>query len=294
MQKIDGYYLYRLGAALHPLSELRYESEWEKNPQTYRDAYFPLVAAETALDEFLHRSVFQVRSCLQKGVELLNRVRVLKQRLVEAETPDAYIDMADAWPIQNALTDFEAAVSSELGVSNVYLVTKKGGYDTTDLIENGQALFQAVLARKVPDAIADIEQATRCIAFELPTAAGFHLHRANESVLKGYYDAVRGEHDHPKDKSMGVYLAAMEKHEIGDKRVRAALKDIKDLHRNPLIHPQHSLETVEEAIDLLGAIRAAIGAMLPAIREVEDKRHPLSSLLNELLAAPTRAPEGGE
>lgn len=251
MQRIDGYYLYRLGAAIHPLSEFRYIAEWETAPDKAGDVFVRLSAAENSLDEFLHRSVFQVRSCLQKGVDLLREVRTLKQKLYEARTPEALLTFADAYPIQKALTDFEAAVSSELGVANVYLVTKKGGYDTNDLIENGGALFQAALALKVPAAIADIEQATRCIAFELPTAAGFHLHRANETVLKSYFDAVRGELPHPDNRNMGVYLAAMERHDIGDKRVRAALKDIKDLHRNPLIHPETALETVEEAIDLL-------------------------------------------
>ena len=33
--------------------------------------------------------------------------------------------------------------------------------------------------------------------------------------------------------------------------VRAALKDIKNLHRNPLIHPEHTLESVDEAIESL-------------------------------------------
>jgi hypothetical protein len=90
---------------------------------------------------------------------------------------------------------------------------------------------------------------------------------------------------------MGAYLAVMEKSELGDRRVRSALKDIKDLHRNPLIHPEHSLDSVEEAIDLLGAIRAAIGAMLPSIPEPEQPANfVLSGLLDDLFTNPSHAP----
>ena len=47
----------------------------------------------------------------------------------------------------------------------------------------------------------------------------------------------------------------------------SALRDIKDLHRNPTIHADQTLESVEDAINLQGAIRAAIGFMLGGIPE---------------------------
>jgi len=117
----------------------------------------------------------------------------------------------------------------------------------------------------VPNAVVDLQQATRCIAFELPTAAGFHLHRANESVIGCYWDVVSDGKPRPKEKNMGVYLRQMEKENFGDEKIRSALKDIKNLHRNPLIHPEHSLDNVDDAIDLMGAIRAVVGSMLKEI-----------------------------
>ena len=38
-----------------------------------------------------------------------------------------------------------------------------------------------------PIAKSDLEEAGKCIAFELPTAAAFHLLRATESVLREFY-----------------------------------------------------------------------------------------------------------
>src|SRR5207237_4692263 len=87
-------------------------------------------------------------------------------------------------------SEFEHVLGAEFGLMNMYLIQKIRGFTTTDLIVNGAVLFPEDLLFKVPEAELDITSATRCIAFELPTAAGFHLHRANESVLHRYYDAA--------------------------------------------------------------------------------------------------------
>lgn len=225
-----------------------------------------------------------VRHSLQSGENLLWFLRSIKDKAIAAaDFANDELEPTDVRGLKGWLTSFETNLASEFGLLPTYLVDKKGGYDTADLIENGRSLFQPALPSKVPEAIGDIEQATRCVAFEVPTAAGFHLHRANESVLKRYFEAVAGDVPPPKENNMGVYLALMEKHGLGDERVRSALRDIKNLHRNPLIHPQHSLESVEEAIDLMCAIRAAIGYMLKGIPVPQDALPPLPpGLLSEL------------
>ena len=110
-----------------------------------------------------------------------------------------------------------------------------------------------------------VSAATRCVAFNLPTAAGFHLHRLNESVLHRYYDAVTEGAPRPSSRNMGEYLAEMKKRGKGDDKTLSALKDLKDLHRNPLVHPEDSLENIDEALALLGSVHAAVVSMLKAI-----------------------------
>lgn len=112
-------------------------------------------------------------------------------------------------------------------------------------------------------------------------------------MLHSYFDAVHGDLDHPKEnnRNMGIYINLLDEKELGEKRVRVALRDLKDLHRNPLIHPGHDLDTVEEAIDLLGAIRAAIGAMLPSIPAVPTA--PQSPVGVTIPAPPTVQPPFG-
>lgn len=65
----------------------------------------------------------------------------------------------------------------------------------------------------------------------------------------------------------GAEQSALEQKKAGDPAVLSALKDMKDLHRNPLIHPEHFLETVDDAIALVGGIQAVVVPMLKAIPE---------------------------
>jgi hypothetical protein len=275
MQRTDGQYLYGLGHQIHSVATI-------KNGSTYGEILGTLWTAEQALAPFLNTSIYQLRYCQRNGQNLLSWVKHVSGKAFASDLANDRISDADLAALKNSLSIFETNLASEFALMDTYLVAKKGGYDTADLIENGGALFQASLGIKVPGAVLDVRQATRCIAFEVPTAAGFHLHRANEAVLHAYFDAVRGSVEHPKDgnRNMGGYLALMDKNSLGDERVRTALRDIKNLHRNPLIHPDHSLETVDEATDLLGAIRAAIGAMLPKIPE------PAGPLLSQMFAEP--------
>lgn len=263
MQKIDGNYLYLVGSQIHPISEFKV---WGDHPTTYQDALYPLVQAETALDTLLHRSVFKLKTSIQAGEKLLSGIRQMIETVHSETNKNAALSPMNVIELTTRLTSFEAVLGAELGMIPLYVVTQKAGFDTATLIESGALCFPVTLFTRVDEAINDLENATRCLAFELPTAAGFHLHRANESVLHRYWDAVSGAAPRPKTRNMGDYLKQMDDKGIGDPKVKAALKDLKDLHRNPLIHPEDSL-TLSEAIALMNGIYTVMVHMLKAIPE---------------------------
>lgn len=60
----------------------------------------------------------------------------------------------------------------------------------------------------------------------------------------------------------------MDKQGFGDPKVKTALRDLKDLHRNPLIHPEHSLNSAEEAIALMNGVHNVMVYMLQEIPAV--------------------------
>ena len=258
MQKIDGYYLYMVGASIHPLAD------FHKN-LTYSSVHIPILIAHGSLETFLQRSVFRPKICQQTGNELLRVLKVFEEKAEDTAISGNTIAPFDIYQLSTSLNAFESVLGAEFGVSDMYLVAKKRGYDTTELIERGTVLFPADLTLKVPATQLDIEQGARCLAFELPTAAGFHFHRANESVLHRYYDAVTGGKPRPSSRNIGDYLQELNKLNVGSLVVKSALKDLKDLHRNPLIHPEHTIDDIDEAIALLGSIHCVIVHMLKEI-----------------------------
>jgi hypothetical protein len=198
----------------------------------------------------------------------LYAIRRLKDKIEASSDTSSEIHLGDWYAITSALNRFEAVLGAELSLWPLYVVTQKAGFDITLLIENGAACFPADIWVKAPEAIADLHQGTKCIAFEVFTAAGFHLHRANEAVLRRYWDAVSNGQPRPTSRNMGDYLGAMAQGSFGDSKVKAALKDLKDLHRNPLVHPEYSINTADEAIALMNSIHNVMVHMLKEIPPV--------------------------
>jgi len=132
------------------------------------------------------------------------------------------------------------------------------------LLMAGEALFPIDLGIKVPEAIVDAREAAKALAYEVPTACGFHVFRVAESVLRKYYAHVTSGAPAPKVRNISVYLKAIKQTNKGDDKILAALKQMNDLHRNPLIHPEVIL-TPEEAIATLGIARSVITAMLAVL-----------------------------
>lgn len=281
MLRVHAFYLYQLGLQIHPVGD--FPAGFGRKT-TWAHARHPLIVAEGALQVFLNQSIYRPQTAYQDGDNLLAQIRATKTHYETLGNPDQELDFMDVYQLQDLVQRFESVVAAEFGMLELYKVGQKGGYNTSDLIVRGETLFPADLPIKVPAALFDVREATKCLAFELPTACAFHLHRANESVLHRYYDAVTGGAKRPKSRNMGDYLNSLSEKNMGNQQVRTALRDVKDLHRNPLIHPEHSLETVDEAIDLLGAIRSLIGFML---REIPAPTNPVTSAgLSTLMDAP--------
>lgn len=254
MIRIDGFYLYSVGYSIHPLTTIAPAA-------TFQESLGTLFIGKGTLEQLFTQSIFRLKVCRAAADALYGVLNGLTNDLARTDPLNHY----EAYQVISMATQFEHVLAAEFGLMDVYLVSKKRGFDTSDLIINGSVLFPNDLIIKVPEARPDIDQGARCIAFELPTAAGFHLHRANESVLHHYYDAITNGNPRPVGRNIGDYLAALDNQNVGDAKVKSALRDLKDLHRNPLIHPEDSLESVDEAIALLGSIQTVVVHMLKVI-----------------------------
>lgn len=238
-----------------------------KEGDRINDQWGTLLFARWAIDEMFNKSLFSssLRSSRQSAITLMSTL----QKFIEEKDDAAVFKSGDIHSINFYFNQFKTIVKAELETLNAHFVTQKRGYDTMALIDYAEVIFPPELPSKVPAAVIDIRAAGKCIAFELPTAAAFHLHRAHEAILHVYYDQVTGGKPRPTNRNIGDYLAKLREYKVGDDKLMAALRDLKDMHRNPLIHPDQSLETVDEAIALMGSIHNTIVHMLKVIPQAK-------------------------
>ncbi len=168
---------------------------------------------------------------------------------------------------RHAAGSFENALLLELGRAPIFYVVPQGVYSTRALVNDASVVFGALRSKLPQQALDDTMQAGRCLAFELSTAAGFHIARATEAVLKDYRLLFCGSSPVSK-RDWGHAIDALEKSPETDKRVVNALNQLRTLHRNPLIHPEETL-TVVEAQSLWALCCSAIQAM---VIEMERKK----------------------
>ena len=169
-----------------------------------------------------------------------------------------------------AITEIAAKLNgtleSELAVQQVYHPTRKRAFNLDLLVANATAIFSDdVQAEMDADEQDNIVQAGRCLAFEIPTAAAFHIFRAAESVMRRYYVAVVGTVP-TKKINWGAYLKNLKNHGGADPKILHSLEQIKDLYRNPTIHPETKY-TPEEALSLVGLAENLISSMVREIRQ---------------------------
>lgn len=214
--------------------------------------------AQSALQVLLRQSVFAatLRSSRPLGSELYS--------LVQAQTDKDWnlpIKPYEVIAVKGAYTRFKVALLAELGTFPSYFVTQKGSHDTLTLLDEPWLMFPVDLQDKVPEAMFDVAEAGKALCYELATACAFHIFRATESVLRRYYSHVTGGKAQPKVRNIAVYVAAMRHQKCGNEKILSVVKQMSDLHRNPLIHPEAAL-TLNEAIATLGIAHSAITAML--------------------------------
>jgi len=259
MIRLDGNFLYQVGAALHPLQSIN--QNWTKG-----QTWLALLSAENWLDSLLNRSVYRLQTSWASGNQLLSTMRAISEEYGKPETKnDENTPWVDSYRLSSQAKTFETILTAELQLGQMYLVEPKGGFDLNQLTEIGTTIFPNALTARVPETLHDAKAAARCIAFNLPTAAAFHLHRLQELVLRRYYDTVTNGKPRPEKRNIGAYIDALKNAGFKDQKVFGALAGLKNFHRNPVLHPDDRLEDIEEALALLGNINTVLTYMLKAL-----------------------------
>jgi hypothetical protein len=259
MNRINCYAFYSLGKLVGRLVSLK--------PET---PHLDIFIASLRTNEALHRlfssnlplrNTEEASKGLSDGLLALNSV-IEKEEEEKKPASRLSIDLIFNG-ISKSVGILENVMSVELARAPIYAVPVRGVFSTDSLLDSADDVFEDARNKVPDDARADTRQAGRCLAFDLPTAAGFHVARATESVMKKTMGAFGCPLPKESQRNWGFYINALEEHGVR-KELTHHLSQLKDLHRNPLIHPEITL-TPLEAQQLWSLCTSAIMVMIAEI-----------------------------
>ncbi len=155
-------------------------------------------------------------------------------------------------------------LDAEIKGFEAYIVTPKR-IDVSKLLNDTPSLLAPGVHSKLPEiAQFDLAEAGKCIAFERPTAAAFHILRGTEAVLVAFYEAIVRQKR--VDRMWGPIVSDLKKR----KKARPYevllnnLDNIRLSFRNPTQHPERIYD-IHEVQDLWALCIDAINRMARAL-----------------------------
>ena len=273
MEQINPIVFYDLGGQLQNCynSAFAYFKFWTDAPKRAKETLGVLLRGDAKY--FFDES----RSAAEALLPVLDRIIA-----AGAANPDGNQTQDEVNEFNFALFRFISALQLELGRAPIFLVTPKGVYDTRRLIQHGDAVYEGYADRLPSETIADTIEAGRCLAFGLSTAAGFHIARATEAVIRKYMDAYSCPKLPVSQRNWGKFIESLVTQKAPDV-VTNHLTQLKNLHRNPLVHPEVTL-TIPEANSLWAMCVSVIQAM---VADMEKKLPIPSPSVTAMLPATT-------
>jgi hypothetical protein len=186
---------------------------------------------------------------------------------LQEQPPNFALTPSAAEKLQTELRHFDSVLNVDLDSLDMYYVPSRLAYSTSKLIEYGLTIFPASVFGAIPqEAQTDIKEATRCLAFGLPTAVAFHILRAAESVMLAYFDVL--SLTLPDERSWAAYIRALNTRRDLPDGLTARLGDLRKHERNELMHPAKFLKE-DEAYDLFDYVKSA---MIVILRDIVARR----------------------
>jgi len=272
MQRINEYRFYELGQKVQGIQNIVAESK-------FSDVWIALWEARDALKK-LKEDAISVRFSLSVVDRVMAAITVIVPLEVQEATKLLGPENTVGWlyyELREALQQFEPVLAAECNALDTYVVSQKRGYATSDLIEHSEVMLPLETRSILNESIMwDVKAAGRCLAFDVPTAAGFHVLRAAEAVMALYYTHLTGKQLPKQNRNWAIYLKKLSEVPRHSVKIHGALDHIRDNYRNPISHPEDTL-TEGQAIMLFGLSLSVIELMAeemrtipPALTEVEE------------------------
>ncbi len=263
MNRINCYSFYALGKLVGRLMSLKPESQ-------HIEIYMIAMRADAALRR-LSNSDLPLPATEEAAKGFLQGLGVLNSLFEKEENENVSVLPSQLemvfLGISKSLEALENVMSVELVRAPIYSVPLRGVFNTESLLDSADDVFGDIKDKVPEDAKADTRQAGRSLAFDLSTAAGFHIARALETVLVITMNAFGCSTPKESQRNWGFYIRELDAHGLKKEAIHH-LTQLKDLHRNPLIHPEITL-TPTEAQQLWALCTTLIMVL---IEEIETHR----------------------
>lgn len=227
--------------------------------------------AQVGIELFLRQDILTtfIPRSYEKAQAFLATLNHFSEVVVTEDPRGGNVDV-----LQTTLEGFSITLQDELDRLPTFTVTAKGNLDIRALVKGAANGWpQAITELLNTFIIDDVNHAGECLAYDLPTACGFHILRAVETCAKAYVHAATGKLPPVKNRNWGEYIEQL--------KLAGAHTDVTDLlrilkaKRNPLMHPYENLD-VDDAISLMCLCQSGIDAIAVDLQrrslEVEFKK----------------------
>lgn len=283
MKRLEVFGFYDLGSTVS-----RFRQIVAPDTTSAMNLYLALIGLEDALKKFIsEQPAFSLaHDNAEATLQALIPVLVAefhpdanRQGFKEGLNFDQQVPTWKVWDVKNKLDEFEHVLSAQCRRSETYFIGQKLGFDISILLHDaGKNLHESVSEYIAKEALAEIQAAGRCFALESFTASGFHALRALEVVMGDYYKHVTGKNknfrswfDYVKAFKTLANTRAKRNSPYPSPKVAAMLDRMRELDRNPLMHPRDSLD--EMAADTLFKLGiATITELAKDMREMAGQR----------------------
>jgi hypothetical protein len=205
--RVDEFIFYDLSVKVHGLTEL------EEKETPYNDLVWVLYSARGGLDQIFKSRPLHFSA--QSAIDLYNRINSIipmdfNEMVFKIDPEES--EKISSWDVSRIKRDaenFERALKTECSVMDAYYVVKKGAFSTKDLVESAHFQIPMPSRSLIPQITRDdFDQAGKCLAFDVYTAAAFHLLRRTEAVVREYYELVvpGTKKAAPKMRNWGTYI----------------------------------------------------------------------------------------
>lgn len=211
------------------------------------------------IDMFLHSTD---KIGLRVTSRAANSLRTFREKLSQFKGKEDGLTSEHAKDLKQIMNDLRQTLDAEAHLFSTYVVTPKI-IDVNRLLDDVPSLFRPNIFKSVPViAQSDFTAAGKCIAYELPTSAAFHILRGTESVLREFYCSFVKRGRLPI-LLWGPMLQSLKQHWKAKRYIAlySHLDNIRYEERNPTLHPEKNLD-IHEAQDLWAICTEVINRMV--------------------------------